>query len=89
MAVRNFNCDRHSLISTIGLTMVRPGENNFKKLRFSEGWKMWFGFANIIFHKRVMLLFFSAEFTESALDICIQSLLLGPSKLGQKKTVSK
>ena len=41
MAIENFQCARHSLVSVIRLTMVGPGEKIFKK-SFSEGWKTLF-----------------------------------------------
>ena len=40
MAIDNFQCARHSVVSIIEPTMVEPGERKVQNKKFSEGWKM-------------------------------------------------
>ena len=75
-------------VSTMGPTMVRPGEKIFKfmALRRLENATLKFDLAYTAFHLRAILLIFEAEFTESVLRIPrIQSVLYGPPWLDPKK----
>ena len=53
MAIENFQCARHSLVSVIRLTMVGPGEKIFKKqlLRRLENAILRLVFENAVLHK--------------------------------------
>ena len=64
MAMQNLQYARHSLVSTIGPTMVGPGEKNFsmKVLKKLGNAILRFAFVNTVFYKRAVLITFYAEF---------------------------
>ena len=63
MAIENFQCTRHSLVSVIGPTMIGPAEKIFKIkiLRRLENASLRLVFEISVFHKIAILLMFCKQ----------------------------
>ena len=73
MAIENFKCSRHSLVSSIYYRAHHGwARRKICKMKVPRRLKkaiLRLAFANTVFHKRTILLISFAEFTESALGI--------------------